>query len=40
MNEEFIIPEKPEYPFEQIEISIFKDEIIQHLTDCFEKVNK
>lgn len=39
-NQDFIIPQFPVNPFEEIDISIFKEEITQHLINIFEKVKK
>ena len=38
-NQDFIIPQLVN-PFEEIDISIFKEEITQHLINIFEKVKK
>ena len=40
MNNDFILPQIPVNPFEEIDISIFKEEITQHLINIFEKVKK
>ena len=38
MNNDFILSQIPVNPFEAIDVSIFKEEITQHLINVFEKV--
>lgn len=40
MNEEFVVPEIPENPFDSIDLLVFKDEITQNLENIFKKVKK
>jgi hypothetical protein len=40
MNNDFILPQIPVNPFEEIDVSIFKEEITQSLINIFEKVKK
>ena len=40
MEDDFIIPENPENPFDSIDLFLFKEEVIEKLEEIFSKVKE